>query len=270
MKEIKSNLRWPGGKSKMTKILDKFFPNEVNKYLEVFTGGGSVLLYIIQKYYPQVIYANDIDCKLINYYNTVKNNPQSIIDECLEIKNQFNCETFKNEFSNLDRNKASHFFISNKSSFSGLNKNYSSQAFNRNFTIDGINKIEDISSVIQRVTFLNTDFVKLDDYIENIDGFFIYLDPPYKENNKIGLYGDKGELHKNFNHDMLFEWVQNHSKNNKIMISYDESSYIRNLYKNYNIYSFDFVYSMTNVGGKVCKKGGEIVITNYDIDMCPF
>ena len=151
-----------------------------------------------------------------------------------------------------------------------MNKNYSSQAFNRNFTIDGINKIEDISSVIQRVTFLNTDFVKLDDYIENIDGFFIYLDPPYKENNKIGLYGDKGELHKNFNHDMLFEWVQNHTKNNKIMISYDESSYIRNLYKNYNIYSFDFVYSMTNVGGKVCKKGGEIVITNYDIDMCPF
>ena len=121
-----------------------------------------------------------------------------------------------------------------------------------------------------RVLYIDCENGSIDDYIENIDGFFIYLDPPYKENNKIGLYGDKGELHKNFNHDMLFEWVQNHSKNNKIMISYDESSYIRNLYKNYNIYSFDFVYSMTNVGGKICKKGGEIVITNYDIDMCPF
>ena len=69
---------------------------------------------------------------------------------------------------------------------------------------------------------------------------------------------------------MLFEWVKNHSGNNKIMISYDESSDIRDLYKDYNIYSFDFVYSMTNVGGKECKKGGEIVITNYDIDVWPF
>lgn len=47
MKVVKSNLRWPGGKSKMTKILDKFFPKEVNKYLETFTGGGSVLLHIM-------------------------------------------------------------------------------------------------------------------------------------------------------------------------------------------------------------------------------
>ena len=33
MKEIKTNLRWPGGKSKMTKILDNFLPKKVNKYL---------------------------------------------------------------------------------------------------------------------------------------------------------------------------------------------------------------------------------------------
>ena len=42
-KVVKSNLRWPGGKSKMTRILDKYLPDEVNRYLEVFTGGGSVL-----------------------------------------------------------------------------------------------------------------------------------------------------------------------------------------------------------------------------------
>ena len=68
MKEIKTNLRWPGGKSKMTKILDNFLPKEVNKYLEVFTGGGSVLLHIIQKFHPETAYANDIDKNLIGYY----------------------------------------------------------------------------------------------------------------------------------------------------------------------------------------------------------
>ena len=70
----------------MTKILDRFMPQSVYKYLEVFTGGGSVLLYIIQKYNPSTIVANDIDTNLINYYKGVKNNPQSIIDDCLKIK----------------------------------------------------------------------------------------------------------------------------------------------------------------------------------------
>lgn len=266
MKNCKTNLRWAGGKSKMTKILDNFFPKEVDKYLETFTGGGSVLLHIIQRYNPQIVFANDIDSKLINYYNNVKDNPQTVIDECLSIKNQYNKETFAEVFKTLDRNIASHFFTSNKTSFSGLNNNYSPQAYDKNFSIRCINKINDISEVIKDVNFINSDFAKLDEVIEDISGFFIYLDPPYFGNKKIGLYGEKGELHKNFNHLELFEWVNKHSSNNKIMLSYDDSEYIRELYKDYNIYSFDFVYAMTNTGGNLCKTGKEIVITNYDIE----
>lgn len=265
MGEIKTNLRWPGGKSKMIKILNEFFPKDIEKYLEVFTGGGSVLLYIIQKYHPQLVFANDIDGKLINYYEAVKTEPQIVVEECLEVKNKFNHETFAEEFYNLNRNLASHFFISNKTSFSGLNKNYSSQAYDRNFSIKCINKINDVSNVIQNVNFINNDFIDLDKTIENIDGYFIYLDPPYFGNKDKGLYGDNGKLHKEFNHMELFEWVQKHSINNKIMLSYDDSPYIRELYKDYNIYSFDFVYSMTNTGGNLCKNGKEIVITNYEI-----
>ena len=83
---------------------------------------------------------------------------------------------------------------------------------------------------------------------------------------KIKVYMVKGKLHKEFDHIKLFEWVKKHSSSNKIMISYDDSPYIRELYKDYNIYSFDFVYSMTNTGGHLCKSGQEIVITNYKVD----
>lgn len=265
MKEVKTNLRWAGGKSKMIKILDEFFPKEIEKYLETFTGGGSVLLHILQKYSPKVAYANDIDGMLINYYNNVKDNPQEVIDECLDFKNNFDSETFAEKFKTLDRNIASHFFTSNKASFSGLNRNYSSQAFDRNFTLRCINKIQDVSNVIQNVNFVNDDFANLDEKIGDIEGYFIYLDPPYFGNKDKGLYGEKGKLHKEFNHMELFEWVKKHSENNKIMLSYDDSPFIRELYKDYNIYSFDFVYSMTNTGGNLCKNGKEIVITNYDI-----
>lgn len=266
MKIVKSNLRWPGGKSKMVKILDKFFPKNIDKYIETFNGGGSVLLHIIQKYNPQIVYANDIDENLINYYNSIKNDAESVVTECLDIKNKYNNETFAIEFKNLDKSKASHFFTSNKTSFSGLNKNYSSQAYDKNFTIKCIEKIKDVSNVIKNTNFINYDYKELDDVIDKIDGYFIYLDPPYFGNKNKGLYGDKGKLHKEFNHIELFEWVKKHSDNNKIMLSYDDSPYIRELYKDYNIYSFDFVYSMTNTGGNLCKKGGEIVITNYSIN----
>ena len=267
MKEVKSNLRWPGGKSKMTKILDNFFPEKVTKYLETFTGGGSVLLHIIQKYHPEVTYANDIDSCLINYYKGIQSNPQQVISECLEVKDNHNRESFASEYRLLDNNIASNFFISNKASFSGLSKNYSPQAYDKNFTYSCINRISEISEVIKGVSFINSDFALLDNVIDNIEGFFIYLDPPYFGNKDKGLYGDKGELHKGFNHLELFDWVNKHRHNNHIMISYDDSPYIRDLYKDYNIYSFDFVYSMTNTGGHLCKRGQEIVITNYKVDI---
>lgn len=151
----------------------------------------------------------------------------------------------------------------NKTSFSGLNTSYSELAYDRNFTINSINKIKDISDIIQNVEFTNYDFK---DIPLEIKDYFIYLDPPYYSNKQKGLYGEKGKLHKNFNHDELFNFVEKYSKTNKIMISYDDCEYIRELYKDYNIYTFDFVYSMTNVNSKTCKTGKEIVITNYKIE----
>lgn len=259
---IKSNLRWAGGKSKMMKILDVFMPDTINKYFEVFVGGGSVLLHIIQKYKPYKVIANDIDENLINYYQNVRENPDNMINQCLQIKSTYNSEQYKNEFKNLNSINPVDFFIKNKTSFSGLNGNYSKLAYEKNFSINSINKIKNVSNVIQHVEFTNCDFEELD---LDLSDYFIYLDPPYYSNKEKGLYGKKGKLHKEFNHEALYEFVEHYGKDNKIMISYDDCEYIRNLYKDYFIYSFDFVYSMTNTGGNSCKKGKEIVITNYDV-----
>lgn len=261
---VKTNLRWAGGKSKLMKFIERYLPDNVEKYLETFTGGGSVLLYILQKFHPSVSIANDIDTNLINYYNSVKDNPDKVINECLEVKNKYDAETFRDAFKDLNRVNASDFFIANKTSFSGLNKTYSIQAYDRNFSVKCINKINDISHVIKDTTFTNMDFYNLDEYTD-IEDYFIYLDPPYYGNREKGLYGDSGKLHKDFDHERMFEWVNKHKDNNKIMISYDDSPYIRRLYKDFHIYQFDVPYSMTNVGGNSCKIGKEIVITNYEV-----
>ena len=263
MKEIKSNIRWAGGKSKMIPILDKYMPTKIDNYLEIFTGGASVLLHVIQKYKPQQVIANDINSNLINYYKNIQNNSESIISKCKEIKEKYNKDSFKEKFDKLDIKKAEEFFIKNKTSFSGLNTTYSPLAYDKNFTYNSIKNIKDISNVIQQVNFINQDFK---DIKKEIKDFFIYLDPPYYSNSKKGLYGEKGKLHKDFDHIALYEWIEKNKEHNKIMISYDDCQYIRELYKDYYIYNFDFYYSMTNVGGNECKIGKEIVITNYDIN----
>ena len=265
-KLVKSNLRWAGGKSRMMDILEMYMPPKIDKYLETFLGGGSVLLHIIQRFNPKEIYANDIDTNLVNYYQEVQRNPQTLMEHLTLMKEKYDEVGFKEVFSKLDRGTAAGFFAANKSSFSGLNHNYSSNAFQKNFTLNSIETIGKISDIIRNVHLLNSDFINLESKMESpIQGFFIYLDPPYYGNRKKGLYGKKGELHSGFDHMGMFEWVESHKGDNKIMISYDDDAFIRDLYKDYNIYDFGFTYTMTNTGGNRCKQGKEIVITNYDI-----
>lgn len=259
---VKTNLRWPGGKSKMTRILEKFMPEKIENYFELFTGGASVLLFIIQKFNPDRILANDINTNLINYYKAVQENPQPLIDSLLQVKDAYNSEEFRSEFKKLNINDTVDFFVANKTSFSGLNYNYSKLAYERNFTHATIRKISQLSPILKNVEFINEDFRKFNRDLEN---YFIYMDPPYFSNSKKGLYGKKGSLHKEFDHNRLRDFVNKYAQKNKIMISYDDCPEIRELYKGYLFYHFDFTYSMTNTGGNNCKIGKETVITNYEV-----
>ncbi len=261
---IKSNLRWPGGKSRMMPILEQFIPGKITKYLEVFTGGGSALLYMTQTRNIEKIYANDIDANLINYYNAVQDNPISLINEIMTIKKNYTAETFSSVYKSLDISTPSGFFVANKTSFSGISNSYSSSTYNANFSLNAIKNIYLISKAIKNVRFLNLDYKDIDSTIQDFEDYFVYLDPPYYYNMDVGLYGERGTLHKGFDHDALCDWVKAHADQNKIMISYDDSSYIRALYKDFNMYSFDFTYTMTNVCREKCKIGKELIITNYE------
>ena len=47
---LKSPLRYPGGKSRAIKVLMPFFPQDFDELAEPFFGGGSVGLYLAQKF----------------------------------------------------------------------------------------------------------------------------------------------------------------------------------------------------------------------------
>ena len=77
----------------------------------------------------------------------------------------------------------------------------------------------------------------------------------FKLNNlekKSKLYGHNGDLDNNFNHELLFNTIK--SKNNWLL-TYNNCSYIKNLYKDYIILEVNWRYGMNSN-----KQSSEIVI----------
>ena len=85
MKMQKPFIKWVGGKHKLlTHIINKL-PKEFNSYHDIFLGGGSVLLAILTLQSNKKIKINgsinayDLNERLINAFNQVKNNPKLLI-----------------------------------------------------------------------------------------------------------------------------------------------------------------------------------------------
>lgn len=74
---LKSFIRYPGGKSKHVAKILQYFKETERRYREPFVGGGSVFLgatYFVGSW------INDIDKEVYDLWNSVKEDPESLID----------------------------------------------------------------------------------------------------------------------------------------------------------------------------------------------
>lgn len=256
-----SVLRYAGGKTRACKILmevvDKYFDLRKCKYLiSPFFGGGSFEFHF-QNMNPKIkIIANDKFTPLYNFWKEVKEDKNSLIEELKKIKNVkkeefFNYRKEINYYNEDSKKQAIIYFIINRCSFSGttFSGGFSEEASKKRFTLSSIEKIGKLD--LSLIEFHNKDFSEfiIDDY--NNDEYLMFLDPPYYlENSK--LYGIKGDLHKDFNHQQLFSIIKD--KKNWIL-TYNDSSYIRDLYKEFTIIEAKWTYGMNKT-----KKSNEIII----------
>ena len=265
---IKSPLRYPGGKSRAINFISKFIPNSFKTYREPFFGGGSVGFYVNQKYECNEFLLNDLNQDLYQFWFVLKENPILLSEEILKIKNIYSngkslyndiLERRASKLSNLQR--AIDFFVLNRITFSGVvdSGGYSEQAFQNRFTLSSIDRLRKAGGVVKNFKISNQDF---EDVI-NMDGsdVFIYLDPPYYGATKSKLYGKGGDLHTNFDHQRLLETLIN--TKHKFLLSYDNSEYIRNLYKSFNVVEWDLQYGMNNFKQNKALMGKELLIYNY-------
>jgi DNA adenine methylase len=257
-----SPLRYPGGKTRACKIID----NIIMKYFDLtkfdtlcspFFGGGSFEFYFQNKYRYRLI-VSDKFTPLYNFWKQVKTNRHILCDELRKIpvvsKELFT--EYRNTIMDLHNNtlqQAIQYFVINRCSFSGatLSGGFSAEASALRYTQSSINKIQMLD--FSNIDVYNYDFEYfITNYID--EKTIIFLDPPYYLEKQSKLYGNNGDMHEHFNHQLLFDLIT--TKNNWI-ITYNNCEFIRNLYRDYLIIDVNWSYGMNKT-----KSSSEIIIVS--------
>ena len=265
---IKSPLRYPGGKSRAVETIAKLIP-DFDEFREPFLGGGSVFVYVKQRYPNKKFWINDLYSELYKFWEMTQKDINSLISKVYEWREKYpigkDLFNFLNEnhenFNDLE--KAAAFFIYNRITFSGttLSGGYSEGAFTGRFTESSIKRLNDLAKVINGSTITNYDYEEV--IKKEGENVFIFLDPPYYSATKSALYGKNGHLHKSFDHERFAENMKNCK--HKWLITYDDSEYIRNLFSFANIVPWNLTYGMRNITENSDQKGKELFISNYTL-----
>lgn len=265
---IKSPLRYPGGKSKAIDSISKLIP-DFKEFREPFVGGGSVFVYLKQKFPSRTFWINDIYQNLYHFWNECKENPSKLIEAILEFRLKYpNGKTLHRflldnieSFDNIK--KAAAFFIFNRITFSGTSESggFSDAAFHKRFTESSIERVKSISKLLVNTKISNLDYEE----VITIAGedVFLFLDPPYYSATKSALYGKNGTLHKMFDHKRFANAMK--QTKHKWLITYDDNDYIKNLFSFANIKTWDLTYGMRNVTKESNQIGKELFISNYSL-----
>jgi len=222
---IKSPLRYPGGKSKAVEFLSKFFPKGFKELREPMMGGASITFYWVQNRPSAKFLAGDINYDLFCFWKELKENKDKLIREIRRIKEQ--TKDGRQLFEDIMQRREKG-------------------------DLDDSQRAVDFF-VLNRITLLD---------LEGKD-VIIFLDPPYYTSSASRLYGKKGNLHTNFDHMRFYKAVK--KCNHKVLITYDNSDFIRNLYKDFYIVEWKLSYGMTNYKKDKVKVGSELLIANFPI-----
>ena len=271
MKNLKTPLRYPGGKSRAITKISEFFPDlsKYDQFREPFVGGGSVSLWVTKTYPDLLIWVNDLYEPLYNFWTQLQTSGSEMQDILTKIKEEnpdpdkakelfLECKNQVSTGDDLDRAVA--FYIINKCSFSGLGENssFSAQASDSNFSMNGIEKLTGYQNLIKYWKITNLSY----EHMLDGEGCFIYLDPPYEIGSN--LYGKKGGMHKYFHHTRFSEACCN--SNHNMLVSYNSSNLNKRRFADWKAAEYDHTYTMRSTGDyiKEQKKRKELVLTNYE------
>ena len=294
--ECKPFIKWVGGKGQLLSEINKLYPVElgknINKYAEIFVGGGAVLFDILSKYKLDEVYISDKNLELINTYKSIRDDVGILIKLLKEMEEQYTSLNNENrklyyyekrrEYNNLKINieennieKAVLFIFLNKTCFNGLYRVNKKGEFNvpmgayKKPKICDEENLKNVSMALKKVKIVYADYRESEEFIDNKT--FVYIDPPYRPLNITSSFTSYTE--NDFSDEEQIELAEYidilNKKGAKIVISNSDpknnnidDNFFDELYKNYNINRVKAT-RMLNSNASLRGVINELLITNY-------
>ena len=202
---MKPMIKYRGGKSKEIPNIMCYVPRFTGRYVEPFFGGGALFFYLE----PREAIINDINEKLIKFYQGVRNNFTKLRKELDEIeriytqnraefdvlkavhpnervedKNEALYYHLRAQFNGIEKqcySEAALYYYINKTAYSGMIRYNANGEFNVPFGRYPHLNTEVVSLshslLLKRATIYNKDYSRIFHMCREDD--FVFLDPPY-------------------------------------------------------------------------------------------
>lgn len=186
-------LRWAGSKRKLLPLLLQAVPPTTTRYIEPFA--GSACLFFALK--PSAAVLGDVNPHLIDTYQTIRRHPRLVARAAHAIppSQDYYYRTRAIAPQSLNPvDRAARFLYLNRNCFNGVYRTNRSDAFNvpmgtKTGSLPTEPTLVRCSIALRRATLLSGDFEHTLRTVRA--GDFIYLDPPYKLQDRAG-YGEYG------------------------------------------------------------------------------
>jgi len=268
-------LKWVGGKRQLMGEIEKVLPKTYTRYYEPFIGGGAVLFEL----QPNKAVINDVNSELINLYNVIKDDVESLIED---LRKHENTSEYFYKIREIDRNresyeklsnveKASRIVYLNKTCFNGLFRVNKAGEFNSPFgKYKNPNIVDEITLRAVSKYFNKADIKILNgDFEQSLKGIrkgsFVYFDPPYDPvSSSANFTGyDKGGFNRDEQIRLKNLCDKLDKKGVKFLLSNSATDFIKDLYKDYNIKVVKAKRAI-NSNGNARGEVDEVLVRNYE------
>ena len=269
-----SPLRYPGGKNKLSAFIAKIcIDNNINgHYVEPYSGGASVALFLLMEGFVERITINDRDRSIYAFWHSVLNKTNQLCEmiEGAELTieewrkqreiqlNKKSVNLLELGFSTfyLNRTNRSGIIIAGVMGGVSQNGNYLMDCrFNK---ADLVNRIRNIAYHKKYIRLYKKDAIKLIDIIQkeaDNENTIFYFDPPYYLKAST-LYMNH---YKDENHQIVSEKIKS-IQNIKWIVSYDNVPQIRKLYSYSKKKEFSFKHTAYEI-----REGKDILFFSKNI-----
>lgn len=292
-KYIKSPMNYTGGKYKLLHQIEPLFPEDINLFVDLFTGGGNIAVNVK----ANKIVANDCEENIIGIYKTFQkyDNVDELIGQIEEIIKTYgltidNMEAynkFRNDYNSLKASQGNYSPLSSYNinillyvlicySFNHQYRFNSKGEFNMPFGKERSQWNENMKNNLinfhrqikeKDIVFLNKDFRQLKVDKLGINDF-VYCDPPYLIT--CATYNEKDGWNQECEEDLLKLLDELDTKKIKFALSnvlYSKgktNDLLIEWSKKYNVHHLDYTYQNCNYHTKdKTNKSDEVLITNY-------